>query len=68
MKLTQARPGDLLRGPDGETIEIVAVFTCTVRRILKNLRAADYRHRGGRQTFRVYADEDDDKWTRVAAD
>lgn len=65
MKLTEARPGDVLRGPGGRMVEIVNVFTAA-RDLHANTRVADYRPYGGGHTFRVYADEDHDEWERVS--
>ena len=72
MKLTKARPGDVLerRGPHGEAavVEVVNVFTASEPDSAGNVRCADYRANGGAgEMYRMRADQDPDVWTLVAA-
>ena len=71
MKLTQARPGDVLerRGDRGDVIvvQVLNVFTTSVPASGDNVRCADYCANDGRDVYRMRADEDPDVWTLVDA-
>ena len=72
MKLTNARPGDVLerRGEHGEVVvvEVVNVFTASEPDSAGNVRCADYRANGGvGEMYRMRADQDPDVWTLVDA-
>ena len=72
MKLTKARPGDVLerRGEHGEVVvvEVVNVFTASEPDSAGNVRCADYRANGGAgEMYRMRADQDLDVWTLVDA-
>ena len=72
VKLTKARPGDVLerRGEHGEVVvgEVVNVFTASEPGGAGNVRCADYRANGGAgEMYRMRADQDPDVWTLVDA-
>ena len=71
MKLTQARPRDVLerRGDRGDVIvvQVLNVFTTSVPASGDNVRCADYCANDGRDVYRMRADEDPDVWTLVDA-
>ena len=72
MKLTKARPGDVLerRGEHGEAVvvEVVNVFTASEPDSADNVRCADYRANGGAGAmYRMRANQDPDVWTLVEA-
>ena len=69
MKLTHARPGDVLeRRSDRDdviVVQVLNVFTTTLPDSDDNVRCADYLVTGGREVYRMRADQDPDVWALV---
>ena len=62
MKLTHARPGDVLeRRSDRDDVIVVQVLPDSD----DNVRCADYLVTGGREVYRMRADQDPDVWALV---
>ena len=69
VKLTHARPGDVLerRGDRGDVIvvQVLNVFTTTLPDSDGNVRCADYSVNGDREVYRMRADQDPDVWALI---
>ena len=71
LKLTNSSPGEDMERRDERgnviVVQVLNVFTTTLPDSGANVRCADYRANGGREVYRMRADQDPDVWTLVDA-